>query len=59
MNSKRSAGIFSAIASMLLAHPVTALEANKSNLWFGGDEGIEVISRTGKNLAYTKGGIAG
>ena len=46
--------MFSAIASMLLAHPVTALEANKSNLWFGGDEGIEVISRTGENLAYTK-----
>ena len=54
MNSKRSAGIFPAIASMLLAQPAAALEANKSNLWFGGDEGIEVISRTGENLAYIK-----
>ncbi len=35
--------------------PLTAiaLEVNKSNLWFGGDDGIEIIFRTGKNLAYT------
>ena len=26
---------------------------NQSNLWFGGDEGIEVVWRTGENLAYT------
>jgi len=31
-----------------------ALEVNKSNLWFGGDEGIEIIFRTGKNMAYDK-----
>lgn len=29
-------------------------KVNESNLWYGGDEGIEIISRTGKNLAYTK-----
>jgi alkyl sulfatase BDS1-like metallo-beta-lactamase superfamily hydrolase len=34
--------------------PTQALEANKTNLWFGGDDGIEVVWRTGKNLAYTK-----
>jgi hypothetical protein len=37
---------------MMLAHPAAALEANKSNLWYGGDEGIEVVWKTGKNLAY-------
>ncbi len=42
------------MTSILLAQSVAALEANKSNLWFGGDEGIEVISRTGENLAYIK-----
>ena len=42
------------MTSILLAQPVAALEANKSNLWFGGDEGIEVIFRTGENLAYIK-----
>jgi len=41
-------------AAMLLAEPASALEANKSNLWYGGDEGIEIVSRTGKNLAYTE-----
>jgi alkyl sulfatase BDS1-like metallo-beta-lactamase superfamily hydrolase len=29
-------------------------KVNESNLWYGSDEGIEIISRTGKNLAYTK-----
>ncbi len=32
----------------------SALEANSSALWFGGDEGIEIVDRTGVNLAYTK-----
>ena len=39
---------------MALAQPVAALEANKSNLWYGGDEGIEIVFKTGENLAYTK-----
>jgi hypothetical protein len=32
----------------------SALTANKSNLWYGGDEGIEIVNRTGVNLAYTE-----
>ena len=43
-----------AIASMTLAQPVVALEANQSNLWYGADEGIEIVLRTGENLAFTK-----
>ena len=39
---------------MFASHSAIALEANKSNLWFGGDDGIEIIERTGKNLAYTE-----
>ena len=27
---------------------------NESNLWFGGDEGIEVVFKTSVNLAYTE-----
>lgn len=34
--------------------PALTLEVNKSDLWFGGDKGIEVVWKTGKNLAYTK-----
>lgn len=33
--------------------PVQALEVNKSGLWFGGDKGIEVLWKSGENLAYT------
>lgn len=33
---------------------VFSQQVNKSNLWFGGDEGIEVVWKTGKNLAYTE-----
>ncbi len=40
-------------ALMALAHPVAAQPVNQSNLWYGGDEGIEIVTRTGKNLAYT------
>ncbi len=47
-------GSAATIAFMVLAQPANALEANKSNLWYGGDEGIEIVSRTGVNLAYTK-----
>jgi hypothetical protein len=56
MKTKRTSGTLATIAAitfMVLAYPVAALEANKSNLWFGGDEGIEIVTRTGKNLAYT------
>jgi alkyl sulfatase BDS1-like metallo-beta-lactamase superfamily hydrolase len=57
MKAEWSPDIFAAIAiiaSIVLAHPVTAQSVNKSNLWYGGDEGIEIVSRTGVNLAYTK-----
>jgi alkyl sulfatase BDS1-like metallo-beta-lactamase superfamily hydrolase len=57
MKTKRISGTLATIAAitfMVLAHPVAALEANKSNLWYGGDEGIEVVLRTGENIAYTK-----
>ena len=57
MKTKRTPGILAPIAiitCVLLAHPVAALEANKNNLWYGGDEGIEIVTRTGENLAYTE-----
>jgi hypothetical protein len=38
---------------MTAAVPVQALEVNKSGLWFGGDKGIEVLWKSGENLAYT------
>ena len=31
-----------------------AIEVNGSNLWFGGDSGVEVVWRTGNNMAYTE-----
>ncbi len=37
--------LIAVIASIVIAHPVTAQPVNKSNLWFGGDEGIEVVWR--------------
>ena len=45
-----------AIVSFLAFYPSnsSALEANESGLWVGGDKGIEVVFRTGKNLAYTE-----
>ncbi len=30
-----------------------ALELNESNLWYGDGKGIEVVFRTGENLAFT------
>ncbi len=44
------------VISFLAFNPTgpLALEANSSALWFGGDEGIEIVNRTGVNLAYTK-----
>lgn len=40
------------VLGMTAALPAMALEVNKTNLWYGGDQGIEVVWRTGKNLAY-------
>ncbi len=39
---------------MAVTEPVLAQQVNPSNLWFGGDEGIEIVFRTGTNLAYTE-----
>ncbi len=36
------------------AAQANAQSVNESNLWFGGDEGIEVVFKTGVNLAYTE-----
>jgi hypothetical protein len=33
--------------------PASAQEVNESGLWFGGDEGVEVVWQPGKNLAFT------
>ncbi|MFQ5992404.1 MAG: alkyl/aryl-sulfatase [Nitrospiraceae bacterium] len=41
-------------ATVTVTEPVLAQQANPSNLWFGGNEGIEVVFRTGTNLAYTE-----
>ncbi len=46
--------VVATIAFMALAQPALGLTVNKSNLWYGGDEGIEVVLRTGKNLAHTR-----
>ena len=37
-----------------IAVQIDAQPVNPSNLWFGGDEGIEVVWKPGKNLAYTE-----
>ncbi len=39
--------------SMPVVLAQTALTVNESNLWYG-DEGIEIVTRTGDNLAYTE-----
>ncbi len=55
LNSMKTLTVLgAAIAFMVPAHPVAAQPVNKSNLWFGGDEGIEVVWKTGENLAYTE-----
>ena len=47
--------LLTTIALVMVAFvPAQALDVNKSNLWYGGDEGIEVVWKTGKNLAYTE-----
>jgi alkyl sulfatase BDS1-like metallo-beta-lactamase superfamily hydrolase len=38
---------------LVVGSPAVALEVNESNLWFGDGDGIEIVSRTGENLAYT------
>ncbi len=43
-----------AMLIMAVTEPVLAQQVNPSNLWFGGDEGIEIVFRTGTNLAYTE-----
>ena len=42
-----------AILTLVMSLPAFAQTANESNLWFGGDEGIEVVFKTGVNLAHT------
>ncbi len=42
------------VATLTTTEPLLAQQVNPSNLWFGGDEGIEVVFRTGTNLAYTE-----
>jgi hypothetical protein len=37
---------------LVIGSPAVALEINESNLWFGDGDGIEIVSRTGENLAY-------
>ncbi len=47
----------SLLALLVVVSPRPAapqLVANPSNLWYGPEEGIEIISRTGVNLAYTE-----
>ncbi len=51
---RRTLVLVTAIATVVLAHAASALTVNKSNLWYGGDEGIEIVTRTGENLAYTE-----
>ncbi len=40
-------------AFILANSPAKALEINDSNLWYGDGEGIEIVFRTGENLAFT------
>ncbi len=47
-------GAFTTLMVIGFAVQINAQAVNKSNLWFGGDEGIEVVWKTGKNLAYTE-----
>jgi len=46
--------LFAAVITVGVAVQAVAIEENKSNLWFGGDEGIEVVWKSGKNLAYAE-----
>lgn len=39
--------------AVVMAMPALALEVNKSNLWYGDGDGIEIVFKTGENLAFT------
>lgn len=46
--------LLTAMAVLTVATPAAGQPVNESNLWYGGDEGIEIVFRTGANLAYTE-----
>ncbi len=46
--------VIAAITFVALLQPAAALEINESNLWYGPDEGVEIVWRTGENLAFTE-----
>jgi hypothetical protein len=37
----------------MVSAPGQTLKVNPSNLWYGDNDGIEVVWNTGENLAYT------
>ena len=45
--------LIACVVVMLSIPSAIALELNESNLWYGDGEGIEVVFRTGENLAFT------
>jgi hypothetical protein len=50
----RFPALIALVFAFILAHsPAKALEINASNLWYGDGEGIEIVFRTGENLAFT------
>ncbi len=50
-----SLGSVIAIAiAMLVTAPAQGQSVNESNLWYGDGPGMEVVFRTGENLAYTE-----
>lgn len=53
MTQKIRAAVGTLMAVAFAAH-LNAQSLNESNLWFGGDEGIEIVFKTGENLAYTE-----
>ena len=46
--------LFAAVITIGFAVQAVAIDENKSNLWFGSDEGIEVVWKTGENLAFNE-----
>jgi len=42
--------LFASVVTVGVTVQAVATKENKSNLWFGGDEGIEVVWKTGENL---------
>jgi len=43
---------FATLVPVGFAGQINAQSVNSRNLWFGGDEGIEVVWKTGENLAH-------